>query len=184
GRGRHVDVSMTEGALGFAMAELGKLLAGGPPLRRGAEPLSGGAANYGVYETADGGYVAVGALEPKFWLAFKQAIGRAGDIAELAGGPAEQARVRAEVAAILKTRTRAEWEQRFASSDACVEPVLDPAQVAAHPVHRARNMWFQAEGRTCIRTALGEPRSRRPPPRQGQHTLELLAEAGLAPADI
>src|SRR5262249_12759309 len=153
----HLDISMTEGTLGFAMAELGNLLAGGAAPRRGAERLTGGGANYGVYETADGEYLAVGALEPKFWVAFNQALGRKGDLAELAGGPAEQAQVRAEVAAILKTRTRAEWERVFADGDTCVEPVLRPEEMAAHPLHRARRIWFEAGGRSYMRTALGEP---------------------------
>ena len=185
GEGAHLDVSMTEGSLAFLVAELGALFAGAAPPRRGTGLLNGGQANYAVYETRDGKYLAVGALEPKFWLAFNQAIGREGEgIAEIAGGPAEQARIRAEVAAILLTRTRAEWEERFRAFDACVEPVLDAEEIAAHPLHRARRVFFEGPGGRQIRTPLGLPESGRPAPAQGQHTVEVLREAGLAEAEI
>ncbi len=67
GRGGHLDVSMTEGALSLLLPWLGNLALDGQPMRRGAEPLNGGAARYRPYRTADGRYLAVGALEPKFW---------------------------------------------------------------------------------------------------------------------
>jgi crotonobetainyl-CoA:carnitine CoA-transferase CaiB-like acyl-CoA transferase len=173
---------MTEGALGFLLPELGNLLAGGE-VGRGLDILSGCKANYTVYETADGKFLAVGALEPKFWLAFNQAIGRAGEIAEIGAPPAEQARVKAEIAAILRQRSRGEWERVFANVDACVEPVLEPAEVLTHPLHAARNVF--GGGAEGMRTALGEPRGRgRPAPRQGEHTREVLLEVGVGAAEI
>ena len=100
GKGAHLDISMTEGALALLAAELGNLDCGEHPTR-GVEALNGGLACYGVYRAKDGRYLAVGALEPKFWIAFNQCIGRAPNIAELAGDAAEQTRVRADVARIL-----------------------------------------------------------------------------------
>src|SRR4051812_4719628 len=81
GRGAHLDISMTEGAMALVAAELGNL-ACGVAATRGTATLNGGLACYGIYRTADDRYLAVGALEPKFWLALNQAIGRRGDVAE------------------------------------------------------------------------------------------------------
>ncbi|HJZ84624.1 MAG TPA: CaiB/BaiF CoA-transferase family protein [Polyangia bacterium] len=184
GRGQYLDVSMTEGSLAFLIAELGNMVIGGPPPRRGQELLNGALACYGVYETRDGRYLSVGALEPKFWLAFNQTIGRSGDLSELVGGPDVQARVRAQVAAILRTKTRAEWEEIFARADAMCEPVLETDELLGHPLHQARRMFFEIAGLPQMRTPLGAPEARRPPPTQGQHTDEVLREAGFSEADI
>src|SRR5262245_59955584 len=123
GRGAHLDISMTEGALALLAAELGNLDCGARPTR-GVETLNGGLACYGVYRTADDRYLAVGALEPKFWIVLNQALGRPPQVAELVAGPAEQARVRGELAAIFATKTAAEWHQLLAEHDCCVEVIL------------------------------------------------------------
>jgi len=86
GRGAHLDISMTEGSLALLAAELGNLDCGARPTR-GTETLNGGLAAYGVYRTADERFVSVGALEPKFWMAFCTAIGRKIDLAELVAPP-------------------------------------------------------------------------------------------------
>jgi crotonobetainyl-CoA:carnitine CoA-transferase CaiB-like acyl-CoA transferase len=186
GKGQELDISMTDGTLAFATADLAALFGGASTPRRGAELLSGAWANYAVYETSDGKHLAVGALEPKFWLAFNQAIGRAGDIAELSGAPAEQERVRGEVAAILRTRTRAEWEPVFARVDACVEPVLELDELPAHPVHVARQNFFAIPGTDVrqVRTPVGLPCAHGAPPRQGEHTRVILSELGMSDAEI
>jgi hypothetical protein len=97
GRGAHLDISMTEGALALLAAELGNHDCGARP-PRGAETLNGGVACYGVYRTADDRYLSVGALEPKFYVAFCAAIGRKPDVSELVAPPARQAQIRAEIA--------------------------------------------------------------------------------------
>jgi len=183
GRGRHLDVSMCEGALAFLIPDLGNLDAGATPTR-GAELLNGGAAAYGVYRTKDGRFLSVGALEPKFWVAFNSAIGRTSDISELVAAPAEQARVRSEIAALLASRTRDEWEAVFAGVDACVEPVLAPEEVLTHPQHQARHMFFELDGLQQTRTPLGRPDGHRAPPSLGQHSRAILTEAGLTADQI
>lgn len=193
GRGRHLDVSMCEGSLSFLLPDLGNLAAGEPVPGRGAGLLTGGAACYGVYTTRDGRHLSVAALEPKFWLAFCAAIGRRGDAAEVVAGPAEQARIRTEVQAILGTRTRDEWEQVFAGADACVEPVLSPAEARQHPQHAARRVfstYTDAQGREWprIRTPLSAPPAEAPapapPPRLGEHGAAILADGGLGAEEI
>jgi crotonobetainyl-CoA:carnitine CoA-transferase CaiB-like acyl-CoA transferase len=186
GKGSHVDVSMCEGALAFLLTELGNLELTGAPPRRGEELLNGGAACYGVYRTRDGRYLSVGALEPKFWEAFNRAIGREVDLSELVGPADVQARVRADVQAILETRTRAEWEAVFAATDACVEPVLAPDEIAAHPQHAARGLFFRAGDFAQVHTPVAVDRNapHAPPPAQGEHTTQVLAEAGFTDEEI
>jgi crotonobetainyl-CoA:carnitine CoA-transferase CaiB-like acyl-CoA transferase len=183
GQGRHLDISMTEGAMALLAAELGNLDCGARPTR-GAETLNGGLACYGVYSCADGKYVSVGALEPKFWLAFNEAIGRRGDMAELVLPPDEQERVRAEVQAILATKTRDEWVAKLTGPDVLCEAVLELEELPAHPLHQARKMFFQLAGTTQLRTPVGAPRATRPAPRLGEHTREVLREYGFDEAEI
>jgi crotonobetainyl-CoA:carnitine CoA-transferase CaiB-like acyl-CoA transferase len=168
--------------------EIGNLDTGAHPTR-GTESLNGGLACYGVYETADGKYLSVGALEPKFWVAFNEAIGRKSDMSELVLPPEGQARVRAEVQAILAGKTRAEWEAVFADKDACCEPVLELDELADHPLHRARRNFYrvaheQAGEVTQTRTPIGPPEAHTTAPRLGQHTDQVLAEYGFSGEEI
>ncbi|HEU0035375.1 MAG TPA: CaiB/BaiF CoA-transferase family protein [Kofleriaceae bacterium] len=189
GKGAHLDISMTEGSLALLAAELGNLDCGARPTR-GVETLNGGMACYGVYRTKDDRYLAVGALEPKFWIAMNQGIGRAPNIAELAGKPEEQARTRAELAAIFETKTAAEWHAILAAHDCCVEIVLEPIELADHPLHQAREVFFTIDGGEGVgpiqqvRMPIGRPRDPRPPPRLGQHTREVLVELGFSDDEI
>jgi alpha-methylacyl-CoA racemase len=105
-------------------------------------------------------------------------------MSELVAVPAEQARVRAEIAALLAARTRDEWETVFAGVDACVEPVLTPEEVLAHPQHQARQMFFDLDGLQQTRTPLGRPDGHTVPPSLGQHSRIILGEAGLTTEQI
>jgi alpha-methylacyl-CoA racemase len=183
GRGQQVDVSMCEGALAFLIPDLGNLDATGTAPARGGELLNGGAASYGVYRTRDDKFLSVGALEPKFWAAFNSAIGRAVDLSELVAPPAEQARVRGEIAAILAEKTRDEWEQLL-TGDVCVEPVLAADELAAHPQHRARGMFFTVGELTQTRTPFGSPDGHKPPPSLGGDGADILREAGFGDSEI
>jgi len=189
GRGAHLDISMTEGAMALLAAELGNLDCGAHPTR-GVETLNGGLACYGVYRTKDDRYLAVGALEPKFWIALNQAIGRAPNVAELVGDAALQAKVRAELAAIFASRTAAAWHEALGEAEVCVELVTEVDELPAHPLHRAREVFFELDagagiGRIAqLRTPVGRPRDPRPPPRHGEHTREVLAEYGFSDAEI
>ena len=183
GQGQQLDVSMCEGALAFLIPDLGNLDAAGAPPRRGGELLNGGAAAYGVYRTKDDRFLSVGALEPKFWAAFNQAIGRPVDLSELVADEATQARVRDEIQTLLAAKTRDEWEQLLVG-DVCVEPVLDVAELAAHPQHRARGMFFDVDGLRQTRTPLGRVEGHRGPPQLGGDGAAILREAGFSDGDI
>jgi len=182
GQGRLLDVSMTDGVTGFLTSALAAHIgSGATPPARGADVLTGGQACYGVYATSDGGFLSVAPLEPKFWLAFCQRVGHPEWVKRQFDPSLE-----AEVAALLAERTRAEWEAVFAGSEACVEPVLTPAELAAHPLHAARGLVIESEGLRRLRTPTRHPDA--PPagkaPALGEHTRQVLAQAGLSDAQI
>ncbi len=183
-KGAHLDISMTEGALALVAPELGNLDCGAKPTR-GVETLNGGLACYGVYRTKDERYLAVGALEPKFWLALNAAIGRPPVAAELIGSPADQARIRGELAEIFLQKTAAEWHAVLAPHDCCVEIVTELEELPSHPLHTAREVFFEIDGGPGVgpimqvRTPVGRPAKASPPPKHGEHTAEVLAEYGV-----
>jgi len=189
GRGAHLDISMTEGALSLLTAELGNQDCGARPTR-GTETLNGGLAGYSIYATSDGRYLAVAALEPKFWIALNTALGRKPDVSEIVGNPAAQARTRAELAALFASKTAAEWDALLAQHDCCVEVVTELGELASHPLHVAREVFFSMDGGDGVgpiqqtRTPLGMPKVSRPPPRLGQHSREVLVGAGLTDDEI
>jgi crotonobetainyl-CoA:carnitine CoA-transferase CaiB-like acyl-CoA transferase len=185
GLGQFLDISMTEGALSFLTLYLGKVAAGSTSVTRGEEELAGGLPCYDIYATADGKAMSLGPLEPKFWQAFCNAIERP----ELAGqgylrGAAGD-EVRAELARIFRTRTRDEWVAFLRAHDVCCEPVLEPAELASHPLHRSRGAFIDIGGFVFSRTPVG-PRGaeHRRAPRLGEHTREVLGEAGFLPEEI
>jgi crotonobetainyl-CoA:carnitine CoA-transferase CaiB-like acyl-CoA transferase len=180
GNGAHLDISMTEGALALLAAELGNLSCGLHP-SRSTEALNGALAIYGVYRCKDDRYLAVGALEPKFWLALNTAIGRPPNVAEIVGDAAQQTKVRADLEAIFATRTAAEWATHLADHDCCVEIVLEVDELSSHPLHQSRGVFFTIGDGDIpqIRTPLGTPSQPKPPPRHGEHTAEVLAEFGV-----
>lgn len=178
GRGRLVDVSMTEGAMAFLHLHLGARLAMGaeaPPLHRGRESLNGGYACYGVYPTKDGKYLAVGALEPKFFQAVLAVLGRPDLMAGAYDVSDEGQKTRAALEALFREKTFAEWNALFRQVDACVEPVAEGDDVLADPQLQSRGMYFEIEGVRQLKTPLhlGEV-PKVPAPALGQHNGELL----------
>ena len=189
GRGRYVDVAMADGALAHNIFSLHALEQAGRTMPRGEDLLTGGVPCYGVYPTKDGRWLAVGALEDKFWRAVCTTIGRPDLVAgHLAAGD-EGARVRAELDAVFGARTLAEWVERFEGADACVTPVATLDEALADPQFAARGMVVadEAGARSYAPPwALSEHafRVRRAAPAQGEHTIEVLREAGLGGGEI
>lgn len=137
GCGQFCDVSMTDGARAFLVLQAAAYALTGQVPQPGADTLSGGLACYRVYRCADGGHVAVGALEPQFFAALVTTLG----VPELVGwhlDPARQAELAGRLSAIFATRTRDEWGEVFAGVDACVAPVRDLAESLADPVAAER----------------------------------------------
>jgi alpha-methylacyl-CoA racemase len=183
GKGRFVDVSMTDGSMAFLHMHLAaRLLMGaeGTPLSRGKEALNGGFACYGLYKTKDDRYLAVGALEPKFFAGVCAVIERpellegAYDVGE--GGK----KIRAELETIFASRTQAEWVALFKPLDLCVEPVLEGDEILKDPQLQARGLFAKDGEVIWLRTPLrfGDVPIR-PPPSIGEHSAEILRECGL-----
>lgn len=147
GRGQVVDAAIVDGTSHLTAMLHGMLAAGGWQDRREANLLDGGAPFYGTYRTADGRYMAVGALEPQFYEEFTALLGLPGDVPDRADMAAWE-ELRRAVAGRFATRTRAEWTEVFEGTDACVAPVLSLREAPEHPHLAARGTFVEREGRT------------------------------------
>ena len=185
GRGRLVDVSMADGSLAFLHMHLaGAMLANSAaPLSRGDQPLNGGYAAYNLYQTADGRYLSVGALEPKFFAALCARLGRAELVQQAYDAGEGDRAVRAELARIFRSAPLSHWLKLFEGADACVEPVREGLEVLADPQLRARGLFL--EGGRHLRTPLSfGPIRPSPAPKLGQHSVQILREAGFSASEI
>ncbi|MFR9799414.1 CaiB/BaiF CoA transferase family protein [Streptomyces sp. MS06] len=147
GTGQVVDAAIVDGAAHLTAMIHGMLAAGAWQDRRGANLLDGGCPFYGTYETADGRYMAVGALEPQFYEEFAELLGL-GDRAAARTDPARWGELRRAIASRFRTRTRAEWTAVFEDSDACVAPVLSLGEGPHHPHLAARGTFTDHGGLT------------------------------------
>jgi len=191
GIGRRVDVAMSEALLMhhyFAHAEGDT----GAAPRAGATMLTGGMACYQVYRTADGGALALGALEFKFWHAFCAAAGlpelaeRHWTRGEVPGSEAARATI-AQAAARIAEQPLAHWVAAFATVDACVTPLLTPAEALRHEQAAARGVVQRAGAITAVGPLAqmsGHALRMRPAPRGGEHTRAVLHALGLGDAEI
>ena len=190
GEGQVVDISMTDGSLAWLVMEAGRYYGSGEIPRRGEIMLSGGIICYRPYEAKDG-WVTCGALEPKFWAAFCRGVGREDLIEHQFAKPGSEAHRAVEE--IFKTKTRDEWRVFNDQHDAMIEPVLDLDEALDSGLVREREMvvgWEQP-GIGPVRQ-LGVPvkMSRTPgtvhapAPALGEHTDEVLQEAGFSADEI
>jgi alpha-methylacyl-CoA racemase len=187
GRGRHVDVAMTDAALAHAIFPLVEVLANGRARPRGEDLLSGGVPCYGVYRTADGRYMAVGALEEKFWHRLCETLAR-DDLKplHLATG-AEGARARAELEAVFGARSQAEWVAIFDRVDCCVSPVLRLEESLDDRQLRARGMIVEVAGVPQFAPPVrlsGHAPQYTPAPDAGADGDALLGELGFSATEI
>lgn len=189
GKGQVVDAAISDGAVLLTSLLVGLQQQGRWSDRRAANLLDGGAHWYGCYECADGGYLAVGALEPQFYGEFLDKCGLAGDpLFASQYDPSAWPRQKERLAALFRTRSRDEWMTRFAGSDACVAPVLNLSEARSHPHHVARGTYIRLEGipqpAPAPRFASTPGRVAGRPPKAGEHTVEILSAAGFSQAEI
>jgi crotonobetainyl-CoA:carnitine CoA-transferase CaiB-like acyl-CoA transferase len=180
--GEYVDVAMTDVVNSFGQAVAYDALEGDEP-RPGETPLTGGVPWYDVYECADGRYVTLAALEPKFWQTFCEAVDRpALADTHMTDDPAELAALRAELEAVFAERTRDEWEAKLGDVEAMVAPVQTPGESLESD---------RADARGLVRRDEGTPRIGFPAvssatpddtggvvPGHGEHTDDVLGAAG------
>jgi alpha-methylacyl-CoA racemase len=194
GAGRVVDVSMLDGTIALMPLLAALVLQGEREPGPGEVWLAGALPGYNVYETADGRYVTLGALEPKFWAEFCRRVGRPDLIERQFPRDAEDRRATMdELAAIFRTRTRDEWVAALGDAEVCLGPVNTLTEALADPQVRARGVTAQADYGTAgvgeaLRTAplmSDAPfATRRALPELGEHTAEALAAAGYTPEEI
>lgn len=192
GRGRYLDVSMTDGALAMLSVHSAMALAGMEVPERGRMMLTGAFPCYDVYRCAGGEYLSLGPLEGWFWKRLLEALGRT----DLEGGQyavgGEAERVRGELSRIFGTRSRDEWVRFFEGQDVCVSPVLSLPEALDHPLARAREMVVAVDspwGGTDRQPGLpvkvsgvdGRPGR---PPRLGEHDEEILSGLGIPGEEI
>ena len=184
GQGQVVDAAIVDGVASLLAMPWMFMASGSWRAERGVNLLDGGVPWYDVYETADGKWLAVGALEPRFYAALLAGLGLP-DVPDRED-PQHWPELRALFSARFKDRTRDEWAAAFAGSEACVEPVLSLHEAAGDPHLTARETYVAPGGLTQPSPA---PRFSRTPgqlsdpaPAPGQHTTEALTEWGLTDA--
>jgi alpha-methylacyl-CoA racemase len=188
GHGQVVDAAMVDGAASLMGLFHGLSAAGDWRDQRASNLLDGGAPFYATYQTADGRHVALAALEPKFFAELARRIGLPLHFVDAQHDRAQWPQMRAAIAALIRTRTRDEWCERLEGSDACFAPVLSLQEAASHPHAAARAAYVEVEG---MMQPAPSPRfdrspamSPRPAPEPGQHTDEVLREAGFDDAAL
>lgn len=188
GQGCHVDIAMTDAVLAHTVFPMVEVLAHGGVRPRGEDFLTGGLPCYGVYETADGLYMAVGALEEKFWHLVCDTLERP-DLKphHLVGGE-QAALARSELAAVFRSRNQAHWVATFDPVDCCVTPVLRLEDSLVDPHIVARNMVIEVDGvrqfASPVRLSHNESSPNARAPAAGADTDALLAALGYDQAGV
>jgi crotonobetainyl-CoA:carnitine CoA-transferase CaiB-like acyl-CoA transferase len=183
GTGQQVDSSLLGGALSLLPLAVAQVKGGQPPVR-GAGELSGGVVCYNLYETRDGGTMALSALEPQFWSVFCHTTGQEDLIGEqyspaIPGEPAYDA-----LCALFGTRTRQEWQELFSGVDACCDPVYNVEEALASAPVQALEMLGEEGLRPAVQFSRGPVGAGGPAPLLGEHTAAILAELGYGSARV
>jgi len=188
GMGQVVDAAMVDGAASLMTMTYTLRSAGIWQGARGTNLLDTGAHFYEVYETSDGKYMGVGAIEPQFYAELMRLLGLGDEDLSTQMDRTTWPGMKERFAAIFATKTRDGWEAVFAGSDACVAPVLSATEAPDHPHNRERGTFTEVAGVVQPAPAprfLSTPGSiRRPPPNPGQHGDEALADWGLAVDEV
>jgi alpha-methylacyl-CoA racemase len=188
GQGQVVDAAMVDGAALLMASIYGAQQTGFWSEQRGTNLLDSGAHFYEVYETSDGEYVSIGAIEKQFYQELLERIGLSGEELPEQMDASQWPAMKRRLTAIFKTRTRNEWCEIFQGSDACFAPVLKMSEAHEHPHNRLRSTFVDANGALQPRPA---PRfSRTPtevgsgPAKLGEHSDEILREVRYSDDEI
>lgn len=188
-RGRFVDVSMLDVTVSWTGVLMSWYLATNEVPPRGGMPLGGGLACYRVYRAGDGRYVAVGALEPRFWRALCEAVGAPELIEEQFGPPDRQEVVAERLQGLFEARPRDAWVETLAGLEACVSPVNDIAETLMDPQVAHRGLIADVDGERvgpgpALKFSGHRARALARAPRLGEHTDDVLKGLGVSDAEI
>jgi alpha-methylacyl-CoA racemase len=188
GRGQVVDAAMVDGAASLASIFYGLQAMGAWGQPRGANLLDGGAPFYDSYETADGRHITLAALEPKFFAQLVQALGLDARFVPRQHDRRLWPEMRQAIAAAVRQHSRDEWCARLEGSDVCFAPVLSFEEAPQHAHAQARSAFVSVAGVVqpapaprFDRTPAGLPQ---PAPQMGQHTAQVLQQAGYSAAEV
>jgi alpha-methylacyl-CoA racemase len=186
GQGQVVDVAMVDGAAALMAPYYGMVAAGTWRDRRFDNVLDGACHYYGVYRTADGKHIAVGAMEPQFYAEFCERLGV--DVPHDANDPSAWAAHREVLASRFRERSRESWEQLLDSPGCCATPVLSLAEAPRHPHNVARGTFVEVDGVVQPAPVPRFSRTSAPTPTRpalpGDHTRDVLAGLGMDDAAI
>ncbi len=192
GRGQYIDLAMSDGVLYLLASAVSDLLAGGEPPRPGAGRLSGANPHYDVYETADGGWISLGAQEAQFWENLCDVVGRE-DFKPLQHETERYPEIREHLAATFRQRTRDEWFEQLKETELCIAPVYSLEEALDDPHNRHRGMVASvtaAGGEQVDQIGVGPKLSETPGrprsvgPSSGQQTDDVLGTLGYSPEQI
>ena len=182
GRGQVIDAAMVDGAASLMTMTHSFRAMGIWNDERGTNMLDTGAHFYDVYETADGGYVSIGSIEPQFYAELLRLTGLEGEDLPWQQDRTQWPALKERLAAIFRTKTRDEWCEIMEGTDVCFAPVLSIPEAVAHPHNVERGTFVEVAGLTqpgpAPRFSRTAPVVAGPPAHAGQHTDEVLAEAG------
>jgi alpha-methylacyl-CoA racemase len=182
GQGQVIDAAMVDGAAALMTMTHSMRAMGIWNDERGTNMLDTGAHFYDVYETADGGYVSIGSIEPQFYAELLRLTGLEGEDLPWQHDRAQWPALKVRLAGIFRTRTRDEWCEIMEGTDVCFAPVLTIPEAVAHPHNVHRGTFVEVAGipqpGPAPRFSRTEAAISRPPAHAGQHTDEILAGAG------
>ncbi|MDA0364613.1 MAG: CaiB/BaiF CoA-transferase family protein [Chloroflexi bacterium] len=188
GKGQVVDAAMVDGASALITSLHSSFASGGWSDERGTNMLDSGAHYYDAYETKDGKYISLGSIEPQFYAEMLRLLGIAPDDLPPQQDRAHWPALKEKVEAVVRTKTRAEWEAVMEGSDVCFAPVLQPTEAADHPHAKARKAFVEIAGvvqpAPAPRFSRTQSEVQSPPSHAGQHTDAILAELGLGAAEV
>ena len=188
GKGQVVDCAMTDGAASLMSMFYGFKQMGMWSDTKGENLLDGGAHFYDTYETADGKWVSIGSIEPQFYALLLQKTGITDPDFQSQMDRSKWPALKTKIAAVLKSKTRAEWDTLMEGTDVCYAPVLSLSEAPHHPHNKARETFVELDGvvqpAPAPRFSRTVPKVQGPAPEAGQHNDQILSDWGFAASDI